>query len=271
MESKTAIDNIILFPDYYNLKKDVEKLRIELSMLVLERDELRYVECKNIEMAYILALGGLEYKVYEVRCNVLRLKRKIELIQAKRNRQEKIILTLIEDTLNAEFAEYQEELNTQIDKMNAAIRRSQGEFLSDEDQRELKKLYRKIVKLLHPDMHPELSNSLVGMFENAVAAYKNGDLETLRIIDEMLSESALPKVEEGSMTQLTKEKERLISLLQSLKDSITKIRSEYPYTVKELIRDQKKIADRKAELKEILYQYEEVIKVYTEKIEEMLR
>jgi len=58
-------DNILLFPDFQKLKEEVEKLRIELSMLVLERDELRLVECKNIEMIYMLELDKLEYKVFE--------------------------------------------------------------------------------------------------------------------------------------------------------------------------------------------------------------
>lgn len=40
------------------------------------------VECKNIETAYMLALGNLEYKAYELQCAVLRLKRKAELIRA---------------------------------------------------------------------------------------------------------------------------------------------------------------------------------------------
>lgn len=78
-------DNIILFADFENLKNQVEKLRTELSMLVLEHDELQYMECPNIEMAYMLELGALEYRAYEAQCTALRLKRKLELLQAKRN------------------------------------------------------------------------------------------------------------------------------------------------------------------------------------------
>ena len=40
-------------------------------------------------MQYMLALGAIEYKLFETQCKMLRLKRKIELIQAKLNRQEK--------------------------------------------------------------------------------------------------------------------------------------------------------------------------------------
>ncbi|MFS0784505.1 hypothetical protein [Bacillus sp. 1P06AnD] len=117
------------------------------------------MECKNIEMSYMLVLGSLEYKVSEAQCAALRMKRKLELIQAKRNRQEKIILPQIEEILENEFSEYKEKLNAQIDKINAAIKHSQGVLLSDKDNKELKKLYRKIVKMIHPDLHSDLSSA----------------------------------------------------------------------------------------------------------------
>ena len=117
----SSAGNVIVFPDFEKLKNEVEKMRTELSMLLLERDELQFVICKNIETEYMLKLGSIEYKAYEAQCAALRLKRKIELIQAKKNRQEKVIISAIEETLDSEFAEYQKQLNEQIDKMNAII------------------------------------------------------------------------------------------------------------------------------------------------------
>lgn len=48
------MSEVIVFPEYGSTKNAVEKLRTELSMLMLEYDELRFVECKNIEMVYIM-------------------------------------------------------------------------------------------------------------------------------------------------------------------------------------------------------------------------
>ena len=197
--------NVIVFPDFEKLKSEVEKMRTELSMLLLERDELQFVICKNIETEYMLKLGSIEYKAYEAQCAALRLKRKIELIQAKKNRQEKVIISAIEETLDNEFAEYQKQLNEQIDKMNDALKRSKAEVLSDEDNKELKKLYRKIVKALHPDINPDVSEAQVQLFDNAVSAYKSGDLGTLRIIGEMVGNNPLPEQHKDAMTQLVEE------------------------------------------------------------------
>lgn len=83
---------VVPFPEFAALKAEVEKLRVEISMLLLERDELRFVICKNIETAYMLALGSLEYKAFELNCNVLRIKRKID---RKRLRYQPLINCLI--------------------------------------------------------------------------------------------------------------------------------------------------------------------------------
>ena len=267
----SSSSNVIVFPDFEKLKSEVEKKRTELSMLLLERDELQFVICKNIETEYMLKLGSIEYKAYEAQCAALRLKRKIDLIQAKKNRQEKIIISAIEETLDEEFAEYQKQLDEQIDKVNAAIKRSKAEVLSDEENKELKKLYRKIAKALHPDINPDVSEAQVQLFDNAVSAYKSGDLGTLRIISEMVGNNPLPEQHKDAMTQLVEERERLEGLLESIRESIENIKSEYPYTMKDSLEDTKKTEQKKQELESVIEQYNELISIYKAKIEEMLR
>lgn len=263
--------NVIVFPDFEKLKSEVEKMRTELSMLLLERDELQFVICKNIETEYMLKLGSIEYRAYEAQCLSLRLKRKIELIQAKKNRQEKVIISAIEETLDTEFAEYQKQLDEQINKMNDALKRSKAEVLTDEENKELKKLYRKIVKALHPDINPDVSETQVNLFDNAVQAYKNGDLNTLKIIGEMVGNSPLPEQHKDALTQLNEEKERLQNLLKVIRDSIEQIKSKYPFTMKEIIEDEEQTEQKKKELENILSQYNELISICKAKIEEMIR
>lgn len=273
LAEKTESENctIILFPEFVTLKKEVEKLRTEMSMLLLERDELLFVECKNIEMAYMLALGNLEYKAYELHCAVLRLKRKIEHIQAKRNRQEKVILSEIEQTLDDEFAKYKEQLDEQINKMNSALERSKSEFLSEDDSKELKKLFHSVIKSLHPDIHPDITSAQVALFHNAVSSYENGDIDNLRIISAMVSEPVLPDSKENGMTILAKEKERLSNLLGIIKDKITEIKDEYPYTMKSLVNDEGKIEEKKVELGDTISKLKETLELYKTRIKEMLR
>ena len=260
---------VILFPEFAQLKNEVEKLRTELSMLVLERDELLYVECKNTEMQYMLKLGALEYKVFESQCAVLRMKRKLELIQAKRNRQEKIIMEKIEETLDDEFAQFQEQLKEQLGKMNEAIDRSHAQALSDEETKELKRLYRRVVKALHPDLNPNISEEKQQLFLRAASAYENGDLNTLRIIDETISDPQLTEMKQDAIASLRQERNRLVALLDDIKERIVKIKSEYPYTVKEILQDEQQVEQCRNQLENLLKQYKDSITYYKTKIQEI--
>ena len=264
-------DTIILFPDFEELKNEVEKMRTEVSMLLLERDELQFVICKNIETKYMLELGAIEYRAYQAQCKALRLKRKIELIQAKKNRQEKINLSVIEMILDEEFAEYQKQLEEQMRKMNEAIKRSNAELLSEAETRELKKLYRKIVKALHPDIHPDATEAETELLEQAMTAYKNGDLDTLRVLAAMVGNDPLLEKQTDAMTQLMEEKKRLERTIKRIGESIAKIKSEFPYTMKEILDDPEKTENEKRMLEKIREQYQELILIYQEKIKEMLR
>ena len=268
---KRTQNKIITLPEQNDLKHEVEKLHTEISMLVLERDELRYVECRNLETAYMLAVGALEHKAYEAQCKMLRLKRKIEMIQAKLNRQEKIILSQIEQTLDEEFAEYRKKLNEQIEKMNRAIERSHGRVLSEAETKEFKKLYRAIVKILHPDLHPDLTDAQKRLFQNAVQAYQNGDLETLRLIHTMSEDESPSDDKADTSTALYRQKESLEKALAAIKKEITVIKSEFPYTMKAFLADQRKIEEKKQELNAVIRQYQDMIGYYQERLSKLVR
>ena len=158
----------------------------------------------------------------------------VELVQARINRQEKVIIADVERVLDEEFAEYQRKLNRQIEKMNEALERSRSRILTDAEAEELKKLYRSIVKRLHPDVNPNVTQSQLRLLTNAISAYKNGDLAAMRIIATMVAEPVLPDRAREAMHMLTEESRRLETMLSSVREQIADIKSRFPYTVKDL-------------------------------------
>ena len=261
---------IIHFPDFIKLLDEVNDLKEKLSDAVYEKDELRYVICPNIEMEYMMLLGSLEYRLYSTECAYLRIKRKCELLQAKINRQETISMTAINECLDREFEKYQEYLESKMQQMNDAFERKKGDFLSNEDTAELKSLYRKIVKQLHPDINPENSSAQRRLFENAVEAYKKGDLIGLRIVDQMISTPEIKFEEPNVMQALYREREKLQQLVSQITNEIDEIKDAFPYNVKSIIEDFSVVEDRKAELTDAIKGYEDLIDKYNARIEEML-
>ena len=270
MAKNKSANEIILNLEYENLKNELLKKRTELSMLVLQRDELKYVICKNIETKNMLELGNLEYRLYQSECIIMRLKRKVELIQMRINRQEKIDVATIDELLDEQFREYQQKLEEKIKKMNEAIERNNGEVLTEQQVKELKKLYRAIVKALHPDLNPSVTKQQIKLFQNAVTAYKNGDLQTLRIINEMISNNHSEDDNTDNIEKMRNELIRLDRMISSINGDIEKIKSEYPYTMKDILFDKEQLNQKKQELKDNIDQCDELVSFYKTKIQNLL-
>ena len=270
MAKNKSANEIILNLEYENLKNELLKKRTELSMLVLQRDELKYVICKNIETKNMLELGNLEYRLYQSECIIMRLKRKVELIQMRINRQEKIDVSAIDKLLDEQFREYQQKLEEKIKKMNEAIERDNGEVLTEQQVKELKKLYRAIVKALHPDLNPNVTKQQIKLFQNAITAYKNGDLQTLRIINEMISNNHSEDDNTDNIEKMRDELIRLDRMISSINGDIEKIKSEYPYTMKDILFDKEQLNQKKQELKDNIDQCDELVSFYKTKIQNLL-
>ena len=268
----TTENNVILFPDYEKLKKEVERLKTELSMRLYEYDELRLVVCKNIEAEYLRELGGLEYQIFETECIVRRLMRKVDLIQARINRQEPVNVTEIEAVLEEEFLVYQQQLDEMIGKINKAIEYGDKKRLSDADDREIKKLYRSIVKALHPDLHPNQSQERMELFHNAVRAYEHGDLAMIRLIHSIVSGRQDADAEnKDPMTLLREEKVRIEKSLETIEEKTEEVKSKYPYTMREILEDKEKFRAKREEYETLLTEYREKEKRYRERVESLLQ
>ncbi len=262
--------DIAIHSEYEALLKEAKKLQTELSALIMERDELKHHICKNIQTEYMLKLGTLEYKVFEFQCKILRIKRKIELIQAQFNRQEIVNIIEIEIKLDFEYAEYQEKLNEKMNDINEALERSNMGKLSPEESGELKKMYKQIVKKLHPDMNPDVTEGELKLFNQAVEAYKNGDIQALRSISIMISEISDYEETSDSMDALKEKINRLKQMITNVLNNIEYIKQSFPYNQKELLSNTMKIKERQDELNALLDEYKKIYSVYKQKLNDML-
>lgn len=265
-------DNIIVLAEYAQLQKEIDALRETLAELFLERDELLLHTCPNLQTAYMMRFGALEYKLYELQCDVLRIKRKIDLIQAQINRDEPVSLRSIERQLDIEYRDYAKTLEEKMAQMNDALDRyNTWERLSPEDSAELTKQYHKIVRRLHPDLNKNITEQEERLFVNAVLAYENGDLAALRTIGLMLEETDVKAETISGLKELQNKKESLAKHISGIEEEIERIKLSFPYDRKELLEDKEQTAAWTDELNALIAEYKAIYTAYEQKLQEVLR
>lgn len=216
------------------LSKVFSFFKSELANLIAERDELQSVVIPNIEAEYQLKIGYLEYEKFKAQVSVNRLKRGIELAQAAINRGEPVNITEIEETLYKEFSEWEEKLREHFHKIEAA-KHHVNALLSQEESQGIARIYKKIVKSLHPDVNPEAYKKNRDLWERAMEAYQNGDLEGLRILLLLLEEESDIPVSDADY--LESRIEQIKTSIKSLVAEIKAIKSKPPFTLKEKLQD----------------------------------
>ncbi|MBQ1310895.1 MAG: hypothetical protein IIY55_03520 [Blautia sp.] len=138
---------------------------------------------------------------------------------------------------------------------------------------ELKSLYRKVVKRLHPDVHPDPTEREKALLNEANEAYAKGDLEKMQKIWEEICGSDSPEDQFADTPEgIEKLKEMLQKLkkrLHALEEEITGIRSEFPYTMKSFLENEQAVRERRQALAEQLKKTRERDQELGEYIEEL--
>ena len=264
---------IVINPEYEKLIKEVKQLKEEISNLYEEKEQLKYHTCKNIETEYMTKIGIYEYKAYEVQCKILRIRRKIQLYQLKINRQEKPNEEEIEKQLEIKYKKYQEKLEKMVENIQKAMDFKNFSInLSEEKIKEIKKIYRKLIKKFHPDLNQKNIDKNINIIIQATRAYENGDLETLKNLELLTEEIKTKEVEVNEMHELKEMKIKCEKILQEILKEIKKIKESFPYNKIEFLKSeiliQKKINELKNYVKqcdEIYMQLEDILEQLKEK------
>lgn len=143
--------------------------------------------------------------------------------------------------------------------------------LSPNETREIKKLHRILIKRLHPDIHPNLSEEGLRFFMLVQTAYENGDLDMLKSIltatEEYEEEQDLSTVSEEDLEiEIAMTEAQLAVALEKLDD----VKNSYPYTLSELLDNPLELSKRQKELEAEIASQKEVAKGYKEKTEKLL-
>ena len=274
-----------------SLRIEIMRLRAEVLDLTAERDRLKYRVCPAILADYNRRIGQLELEIMEAVLRVGRLRRMIEVLQAARNRGEAPDVEEAARTADSEYRAYEQEVHEKAEEYrNASAGRTSGQADSDgqedagsgeeedrqgadrydrEDKEELGALYRRIMKELHPDVNPDITQAELDLLHQAMEAYRNGDIETLRKIAAVLDGRNIEDKVIEEIDQLRRIRDDLAFLKESLRTEIETIKTTFPYTLKTFLNDREAVREKQEELRETLARWQEQEKVLQERLDQL--
>ena len=311
------------------LRAELRALRELLTSLILERDRLLNVEKRDLEAAYMLALGKLETEAYLAEYDMRLRQRRLELMQAMRNRRRQIDAAEVDEQLRAAREEFQKlleelvrkaaeaeahrreqekkqaekarkkakkqaESQRQIQKPDARdggrgdgktdsqdaktasdgkgtehTEESGNSVSEDEDEdRKLKRLYRRIVKAMHPDLHPDQDEATKELFKKAILAYKEGRLRELEEIAAIL-DGQTSREGEALLEALEREREHLFELILGLRAELRAIRRQFPFNKQDLLNDPARLQAAQERLRKRKEQARQRAAYYQKRIDEL--
>ncbi|MBR2123161.1 MAG: hypothetical protein IJ930_09615 [Lachnospiraceae bacterium] len=283
-------DLVPVVSEYKKLLEEIQELELKTAALAEEIDDLENHVCVELRAEYDQKIGNLEYQALAYRLEIARLKRAIELLQAAINRQEAAKYEDVQKRVEEEYKEYEEDLHKKAEEMkrdsdyakrrakqdqeneqrSEEVRKSKDQTESEVNEKadaggagtedihespleELKRLYRYIVKKLHPDVNPDITEAELELLSRAQKAYAEGDLETLREIADRLDDTELTEKYSDTLDDLARLRDlrdKLAEKVIILMEHIEKIKNSFPYNQKDFLADEEAVARKQAELTE---------------------
>ena len=228
--------------------------------LLMQRDNLKK-EAFIMQRNYVAEFGDLILKVFEKKLECIRKKKTIEFAQAAANHGKTVDTDELQAYLQQEMAAFQEQLDAMIEDTKSAKER---ETITEHDLLKIKRVYHKLVKLIHPDINPMTNENedLSDLWQRVQIAYNCNDLKDIEEL-ELLVTTALEKMGVGTMEIEIPDIEDKIAEIEA---EILRIRETDPYMYKFLLEDPDAVAEKNKSLNEELKSYED----YSVQLDEIL-
>ena len=207
----------------------------------------------NIKARYMMFIGRLECKMYELKVEFNRWKRRFALRQAALNHGETPDLAAIEATINREFAEFMKEIRLRAEEIKEDARLFAAKSLSDEENSAVRLAYLNAVKKLHPDLNPNLPKAAQDLWNEIQSAYAARDWEAVRLLAALV-DSVVSGVDDfasspDATVALKEACERLAAKSRELAEETARIQNEPPFTYAAFLDDEEAVTARQNELK----------------------
>ncbi len=252
----------------YDLIKaiDNEETRlIEYEELIVKRDELLKAAGSYLTV-YTAEFGDMLNANFELKIECIKKKKAINYCRRRMNRGLSIDADRMKAEIELEMKLYNDELKAMIDDTkNCKNAKNVGTFRFER----AKKTYRKLAKLIHPDINKKTmeDENLRELWERIVNAYNHSDIDELDDLEVLVLRS-LDELGESGFTPAYDDLEERIERIER---QINEILTTEPYTYGEILSDDVRKEELKAQLQHEYSNYKEYLEILTNTLDEMLR
>lgn len=254
-EQTTKKRQIDISPRKKQLEEEYERLQQEFAALVGRREEMLNEEKPRLEAMYMESIGQLLYEELSLQYEIALLKLKRDNLQAYANRGEKPDEEAVEAQVKEAAQTYNENLRQEEERIKEAKAFLENHSEENSQQRlkdymDLKRLYRKMVHRLHPDLHPEQTEWERELFLRVQKAYDEDNLELLLQLEQEL-DAGMPSssVENDTVEEWEQRVDKLKEQISNVKEEIEQLECSFPFTYRQKLYDMEWISAQREEIR----------------------
>lgn len=228
--------------------------------VLLRRDNLRK-EAEEYHLEFIRVFGDLITESFRLKLECIRKKKMIAYCQRLANQGKEIWQSALTSFIEREMLEYQKELDDMINDVRMV---KEARAITPLELKRIKDIYYALVKLIHPDIHPELEGDeqLKDYWQRIVIAYRYNNLNELEELD-VLVRSYL---EGRDISDMDLEIENIEERISAVEREIDEIITTNPYLYRLLLNDDKEVERKKQEYRDEIDSYTQ----YSAQLQEVL-
>ncbi|MBR3248178.1 MAG: hypothetical protein IKG03_07270 [Clostridiales bacterium] len=193
--------------------------------------------------AYIKVFGKYLIDLFEIKVECIRLKKLISYAQAEINKGFTPNMDEINKIVAEQMRSYYEELDVMIKDHNESLK---SKSLPAHVILKVKKIYREIAKILHPDINPETGKDpeLQDLWNRVSVAYKCNNLEEIEELQVLVNKALSEKGFDVTKVVIPNIEEKI----KKLEEEINRIITTDPYNYKFILEDKEETEQMKKDL-----------------------
>lgn len=245
--------------------ESTERRYAEYEELLIKRDFLAR-EAGSILTAYTKEFGDIINANFELKIKCIRTKKAISYCHRMMNRGLSVNGDLMNEALEKEMKLYNDQLH---DMLKTTENAKNSKLISDFQLTHAKKIYRRLAKIIHPDMNAATKDNkkLSELWDRIYVAYLRSDADELENL-EALVKRVMDDMGDESFEYNTDNLEERIEKVES---QINDLIASEPYIYKEYLKDDESIASYRTRLEDEHAEYEEYLNTLTKALNDLLQ